>query len=75
MSASLIDEIVNQLKVLPDESQRRVLEFTCNLAVSTPQGTPGWKLLEFAGSISPEDLQAMTDAIEQGCEQIDWNEW
>ncbi|WP_179197944.1 hypothetical protein [Nostoc sp. T09] len=32
-------------------------------------------LLRFAGSIPPEDLQLMREAIEQDCEQVDINEW
>ncbi len=75
MSASLIDEIVKQLQILPDESQRRVLEFTRALVIPTPRGVPGRYLLEFAGTIPPDDLKAMREAIEQGCEQVDWNEW
>jgi hypothetical protein len=31
--------------------------------------------LALAGTISPEDLQIMTEAIEAGCEQVDLNEW
>ena len=39
------------------------------------QGTPGHKLLKFAGSIPPDDLTIMQDAIEQDCGQVDLNEW
>jgi hypothetical protein len=40
-----------------------------------PMGVPGASLLRFAGTISIEDLDAMTQAIEQGCERTDFNEW
>jgi hypothetical protein len=32
-------------------------------------------LLEFAGILTPEEAKEMMDAIEEGCEQIDANEW
>jgi hypothetical protein len=32
-------------------------------------------LLPFAGSIPHEDLEAMTQAIEEGCEQVNGDEW
>lgn len=39
------------------------------------QGTPGHKLLKFAGSIPPDDLTIMQNAIEQDCGQIDLDGW
>lgn len=53
----------------------RVFEFTRALAISTSQGIPGQQLLHFAGAISSEDAQQMREAIEQGYEQVDANEW
>ena len=75
MDTPLIDKVVEQLRVLPQEMQWRVLEFTRTLAVSTPPGVAGRQLLSFAGSIVPDDLRLMSEAIEQGCEQVDTNEW
>lgn len=71
----LIAQVIEQLKTLPQELQWRVLEFTRALAISTPRGVPGEQLLKFAGTISPEDIQTMSEAIEQGCEQVDTHEW
>jgi len=73
--ASIVDKVIEQLKALPHELQWRVLEFTRALAVSTPHGVPGRQLLRFAGSIPMDDVQLMREAIEQGCEQVDANEW
>jgi hypothetical protein len=42
---------------------------------ANPVGVPGASLLRFAGAISIEDLDSMTQAIEQGCERTDANEW
>ncbi len=72
---TVIDEIIEQLKSLPYELQWRVLEFTRALVLSAPRGVPGHRLLRFAGAIPPDDVQRMREAIEQGCEQVDVNEW
>lgn len=75
MNTFIMDKVIEQLKTLPYELQRRVLEFTRALALSAPQGVSGQQLLRFAGTIPPDDLQQMREAIEQGCEQVDANEW
>ncbi len=75
MYTPLIEKVVKHLQTLPYESQRRVLEFTQALATSTPRGIPGHILLRFAGSIPPDDVRRMHQAIEEGCEQINANEW
>jgi len=75
MSTSLIDEVFTELKDLPYELQRRVLEFTRSLAVSTPRGVHGSQLLHFGGAIPEGDLQLMRQAIEKDCEQIDGSGW
>ncbi len=72
---TLVDKVVEQLKVLPEELQWRVLEFTRALAGSVPHGAPGQQLLQFAGTIPLDDLQTMREAIEQDCERVDANEW
>ncbi|MBD2354415.1 hypothetical protein H6G41_07210 [Tolypothrix sp. FACHB-123] len=75
MSIPIIDEVVEQLKVMPQHLQWQVLEFVRTLAKTEIRGTPGEQLLGFAGAIPPEDLQLMQEAIEQDCERIDINEW
>ena len=75
MNASIIDEVVEQLRAMPQDLQSQVLEFARTLAKSDIQGTSGEQLLRFAGSIPAEDLQLMRKAIEEGCEQVDVNEW
>lgn len=75
MNTSIMDKVIEQLKTLPYGLQRRVLEFTRALALSAPRGVPGRQLLRFAGTIPPDDVQRMREAIEQGCEQVDVNEW
>ena len=72
---TLVDQVVDQLKNLPYEMQWRVFEFTRALAVSVPHGVPGSQLVRFAGAIPLDDLQLMRQAIEEGCERVDANEW
>jgi hypothetical protein len=69
METPIIEEVIEQLKGLPQELQRRVLEFTRCLAKSSPRGVPGSQLLSFCGSINPDDLRLMSQAIEDGCER------
>lgn len=75
MNVPIIDEVVEQLKVMPQHLQWQVLKFARALVKTEVQGTPGQQLLRFAGSISPDDLHLMRAAIEQDCEQVDADEW
>jgi hypothetical protein len=75
METSIVTQVVERLSVLPDNLQRRVLEYVEALDASVRQGVPGTELLQFAGTIAPDDLRVMAAAIEAGCEQVDVNEW
>jgi hypothetical protein len=75
MNISIIEEVVEQLKGMPQQLQWQVLEFVRTLGNAKVRGTPGQQLLRFAGSIPADDLQSMREAIEQDCEQVDVNEW
>lgn len=74
MSVSIEKDILEELAKLEVEQQRRVLDFARALTAK-PIGRRGEELLIFAGAISSEDLGIMTQAIEQGCEQVNLNEW
>ncbi|WP_066423476.1 hypothetical protein [Anabaena sp. 4-3] len=75
MNISIIDEVVEQLRAMPQHLQWQVLEFARTLVKVEVRGTPGQELLRFAGSSPPDDLQFMREVIEQDCEQVDVNEW
>lgn len=75
MNISIIDEVVEQLKIMPQHLQWQVLEFVRVLVKAELRGTPGQQLLRFAGSIPLDDLQLMREAIEQDCERVDLDEW
>jgi hypothetical protein len=75
MNTSIIEQVVKQLRAMPQPLQCQVLEFARTLVDSKIRGVSGQQLLRFAGTISSDDLQLMREAIEQDCELIDLNEW
>ena len=74
MSPKLREELLQQMALLPEDQQQRVLAFVKNL-VPAAGGVTGKDLLKFSGSIGQPDLQQMAEAIEEGCERIDRSEW
>ena len=75
MDTPILNRLIEELKVMPVDLQYRVLEFARTLAGSQIHGVPGKQLLNFAGAILPNDIRLMREAIEQGCEQVDIDEW
>ena len=75
MSETVAEQVLEQLQALPPEHQRRVLDFARALAAPAPAGVPGKQLLRFAGTIPLDDLRRMARAIEEGCEQVNADEW
>ena len=75
MNPEIKHQILEKLESLPYNAQRQVLDFVQALALSIPRGVSGKQLLAFAGTISQEDLDEMTEAIEAGCERVDHSEW
>lgn len=69
------NDLLKEVEQLSPPLQRKVVDFAHSLAQARPRGTPGRQLLKFAGILSPEEAKAMMDAIEEGCERIDANEW
>jgi hypothetical protein len=73
MSQTIREQIIEQVDRLDDPQRRQVLDFARRL--TTPAGTHGRNLLHFVGSIDPADLEAMSQAIQEGCEKVDPNAW
>ncbi len=73
MTKTVKDEIIDQVDRLDAPQQRKVLDFARRLTV--PAGTPGRDLMLFVGCIDPADLDAMSHAIQEGCEKIEPNAW
>jgi len=67
-----VEEIVDYLEKLDETKQKEVLDWVKEL--SQPQGVNGESLLWLVGSISPEDITLMEEAIAD-FEKIDLNEW
>jgi hypothetical protein len=68
------EALLARLEELPEERQREVLNFARSRPPS-PRGVPGRELLRFAGTLDEASAREMTDAIEQGCERVDLDEW
>jgi hypothetical protein len=73
MSQDVMDQIIAQMERLADPQQRQVLDYA--RALGLPAGRPGTDLLRFAGTIDKEDLDAMSRAIEEGCERVQADAW
>ena len=71
-----INHVLNKtVNELAPEDRERVLAYARELKARKSFGTPGRNLVLFAGSISPNDLAAISDAVNAGCEKVDGNEW
>ena len=64
-------EIIRSIHLLEKGRQKSVLAYIKSLL----KGSENKNLLKFAGSFSPEDIKEMEEAIGEGCENIDRNEW
>lgn len=75
MSDLVKDQIMEQLLGMSEDEQRRILEIARSMSAHPGGGVSGSSLLRFAGAIDPEDARRMSDAVEEGCEQINPNGW
>lgn len=64
-------ELHDYLAALAPAQQRQVLEYARALREAPRRGVPGEALLRFAGDIAAEDVRAIAQAVEEGCEGID----
>ena len=75
MEPGMEKELLKQLEQLGPEEQRQVLDFARTLATCKRGGTPGESLIRFGGAIDAADLAIIAEAIEEGCEQVNPDEW
>ena len=75
MEPKMEKELLKQLEQLGHEERRQVLDFARTLATCKRGGTPGESLIRFGGAINAADLAIMAEAIEEGCEQVNPDEW
>ena len=73
MSQTTKEQIIEQVDRLDEHRRKQVLDFARRL--TAPSGIPGHSLMDFVRSIDPADLDAMANAIQEGCEKVDPNAW
>jgi hypothetical protein len=72
MTAALRDELLAALEGLPEGSLRALLQV---LRQTRDGGGPIRRWSPAVGSLSDEDAEQMRQAIEEGCERVDPDEW
>jgi hypothetical protein len=55
--------------------QEQVLRFAASLSASAPAGEKGARLRQFSSSLDSVSARQMSQALEEGCEQVDAGEW
>jgi hypothetical protein len=75
MKVSVKKQILDQVSKLPLSKQKLVLSFASSLELKPPRGVPAKDLLTFAGCMEVADVEAISKAIEEGCERVDANGW
>ncbi len=75
LNPTLEQQLHRHLEHLPPADQRKVLEFAEALAIIKPRPMRKADLLALAGTIPPEDLKLMSEAIEAECEKVDLDGW
>ena len=75
IDAAIQSELLKELERLPPPLQQKVVDFAHSLVQAKTRGTPGDKLLRFAGIMTPEEGKEFLRAIEEDCERVDSNEW
>ncbi len=73
MRTTVDSQILSSLSDLEKTQKGRVLAFIKSL-LKKSNGDKS-KLVKFAGAFDQQDLLQMESAINQGCENIDRNEW
>lgn len=75
VNGAIKSRVIEKLDSLPEHLQREVLAFVEALQTLERPGVPGKQLLDFAGVVSSQDAALIQQAIDDGCEQVDANEW
>ena len=75
VEAAIKEQILNDLEQLSPDMQVRAAQLVHGLVSAAPRGVPGRNPLRFAGAIDTESVREMEEAIEDGCERIDPEEW
>ncbi|MDP9120389.1 MAG: hypothetical protein M3O15_03325 [Acidobacteriota bacterium] len=68
------EQILGDLEQLSPEMQARAAQLVHGLVAASPKGS-GRDLMPFAGILDLESGREMMEAIEEGCERVDLDEW
>lgn len=69
------DQILKDLDRLSPEQQKRAAKLVSGLLTSLPEGASVGDLLKVVGSLDDASAREMMAAVEEGCEQVDTDEW
>jgi len=69
------EQILSDLDRLSPEQQKRAAELIHGLVTPLPKGASIDDLLKVAGTLDEESAREMREAIEEGCERVDLDEW
>lgn len=75
VDAKIQRDLLVVLETLSLDQQRRVLRFAYGISGTLAPGKPGRELVSYAGSFAVDDADRMEKAIEEGCEQVNDDEW
>ncbi len=75
MNPAIERQLREQLDQLAPDQQRQILNFARALAATRAGGVSGQILARFGGAIAKDDLVIISQAIEEGCEQVNPDEW
>jgi hypothetical protein len=75
LDAAIRQELLEALSELSVPLQHQVLIYARSLTKSGVRGTPGKRLLKFAGTMSPSEGDDFLRGIEEDCERVDPNDW
>ncbi len=75
MSKVLIDQVTEELQLLPDDAQYHVLAFVISLKNEQRHGTPGERLLKYAGILSADEAETMMQTIKHDCRKTHDDLW
>ena len=69
------EQILTDLDQLSPEQQKRAAELVHGLVAPLPRGASLEDLLKLAGTLDSDTAREMMEAIEEGCERVDLDEW
>ena len=75
ISLKIKKKLIDDLKNLPFDSQKKVQEFAHALLITQTRGKSGKEMVKFSGILNHDDAAELKRIIESGCERVDINEW